>query len=134
MLSYIKKLYFKIKKKEVYVDGQCHQCGHCCRSLCLITSDRKIIKTEKQFIDYCKSNKDFERFEIIDKRDDCLIFKCKLLKDNKCSDYENRLPLCKTYPSRELFFSGFNTNPSCGYTIRTGKSFEHFLKKHKVKK
>ena len=56
-----------------------------------------------------------------------LIFACKLVQENGlCSDYENRLEMCKKYPVKRLRFKPI-FHEGCGFFIKENK-FENYLK------
>jgi Fe-S-cluster containining protein len=84
--------------------------------------------TEKEFEFMIRLFPKYRRFQIIGKdENDNLIFGCKLLNgEGLCSDYKNRLKMCKDYPSRRLNAGG-ELYKDCGYKIVFDKSFQDYL-------
>ena len=57
-----------------------------------------------------------------------LIFACKLVtKDGLCSDYAHRLPMCRKYPAKRIFYPA-KLHDGCGYKVNI-KSFKDYLNK-----
>lgn len=101
--------------------NHCNQCGSCCKAIPVNKNIEEIKQYHKKYPD----NYDFkfivENFTQITKEDAFIInpslkerfdklpeelkhtentsfFTCKKLKDNKCTSYEERPPLCSSYP------------------------------------
>ena len=57
------------------------------------------------------------------------IFACKLVNDDgTCSDYKNRLRMCKNYPAKKIMFNGI-MHDGCGYTVHKKEFKDYLLKK-----
>ncbi len=127
LISYLK---LKFKHHEVYFEGQCLQCGNCCRHIYLFENSGKIIKSRRQFNKLLKKHPDHDRFEIVAKDNGGLVFKCNwLTEEDTCKDHENRLQLCRNYPSKVMYYTNFTTGEYCGYRLKTGASFSKVLTK-----
>lgn len=130
MFDFIKSLFYEFlsefvpEKLSYEITGECKKCGKCCNYMYSIDT-----YTEKEFkimqIIYPK----YKRFYIKGKDDDGnLIFACKLVtKDGLCSDYKNRLRMCKNYPAKRVGYLA-QLHEGCGYKVNV-KTFEQYLKK-----
>jgi hypothetical protein len=38
--------------------------------------------------------------------------------DNLCTCYESRLPLCRNYPNKSLYYQGGWLRPDCGFSFK----------------
>ncbi len=76
-----------------------------------------------------------QRFEIIGRDSQgYLLFSCNwCMDDGSCSEYQQRLPLCRNYPESSLIFAGGRLLPDCGYrfveVVPFAKVLERELKK-----
>jgi Fe-S-cluster containining protein len=116
--------------------GKCIRCGMCCRAICLKYSKKEMKRAdyseERAFI--LKNWKSISRKkaleinpylgslieEYIKGKVKLYWYTCKFLKDdNTCSDYENRLPICRGYPWYGLDPKGqeFLYGEHCGYKV-----------------
>ena len=112
------------------LEGQCRQCGRCCRNIVFynenkpITEDddlNKLIKEDRHLISFYVSGKN-EKGE--------LLFTCKSLgEDNKCRHYWFRSLYCRRYPLVKSLKTGQYLQPEdyCGYKIVPVKSFKDYL-------
>ncbi len=112
------------------LEGQCRQCGRCCRNIVFyndnkpITEDddlNKLIKEDRHLISFYVSGKN-EKGE--------LLFTCKSLgEDNKCRYYWFRSLYCRRYPLVKSLKTGQYLQPEdyCGYKIVPVKSFKDYL-------
>lgn len=116
--------YFVPEKVLYKITGECKKCGRCCNYMYSYDT-----YTEKEFKIMQFLFPAYKRFYIKGKDDEGnLIFACKLVtKDGLCSDYEHRLPMCKNYPSKRVFYPA-KLHEGCGYKVNI-KSFEDYLKK-----
>ncbi len=116
--------YFVPEKVEYEIQGECRKCGKCCRYMYSFDS-----YTEKEFKFMQFLFPSYRRFYIKGKDDKGnLIFACKYVTDNGlCSVYEKRLPMCKKYPSKKIFYPA-KLHEGCGYKI-VKKSFNDYLQK-----
>ena len=102
--------------------------GFCCQNI-YIKHDRKVLKNEKEFYNLNQKGKYLD-FEIIDKDDTGLVFKCKLLDEvtNLCKNHKARDFICRRYPQEEIFAFGAKLANGCGYKFEPIDSFEDVLK------
>ncbi len=127
--SLISNRYYDYKAKKVIetvdykIIGACKQCGQCCKK---IFSTNLYYKGEFDLMQ--KDYPEFKRFEILGiSEQKKLVFWCKMLgEDNKCSDYENRLDLCKKYPFEKVNKGRLFNN--CGFKKIPVKEFSEYLK------
>jgi Fe-S-cluster containining protein len=84
--------------------------------------------TEKEFNLTAKIFPKYKRFKIIGKDNyNNLIFACNLIDENGlCTDYKNRLKMCKKYPGPAINGGG-ELHKNCGYKIIPEKSFREYL-------
>ena len=112
------------------LEGQCKQCGRCCRNIVFYNDNRpitedddlnKLIKEDRHLISFYVSGKN-EKGE--------LLFTCKSLgEDNKCRHYWFRSLYCRRYPLVKSLKTGQYLQPEdyCGYKIVPVKSFKDYL-------
>lgn len=114
--------YFVPEKVEYEIQGECKKCGKCCRYMYSFDT-----YTEKEFKFMQFLFPSYRRFYIKGKDDKGnLIFACKYVTDEGlCSVYEKRLPMCKKYPSKKIFYPA-KLHEGCGYKI-VKKSFNDYL-------
>ena len=116
--------YFVPKKLGYKITGECKKCGKCCTYMySLDTFDEEEFKI-MQFI-----YPGYKRFYVKGKdAEGNLIFACKLLgEDGLCTDYKKRLPLCKKYPVKKIYYNG-KLHEGCGFSIEPEVEFENLLK------
>ncbi len=115
--------YFVPEKVEYEIQGECKKCGKCCRYMYSFDT-----YTEKEFKFMQFLFPSYRRFYIKGKDDKGnLIFACKYVTDEGlCSVYEKRLPMCKKYPSKKIFYPA-KLHEGCGYKI-VKKSFNDYLR------
>ena len=132
-LNKLKQFYYsKVLKKKYFRTGECRKCGACCRNI-YVRHKNKIIQTEEEF-ENIKKYDDYIFYKIvkvIGKDDFGLIFECtKFDKEkNLCTNHKNRPPICKNYPSEEIFSFGACLEDNCGYFFTPVISFEEVFKK-----
>lgn len=116
--------YFVPEQVEYEIQGECKKCGKCCRYMYSFDT-----YTEKEFKFMQFLFPSYRRFYIKGKDDKGnLIFACKYVTDEGlCSVYEKRLPMCKKYPSKKIFYPA-KLHEGCGYKI-VKKSFNDYLQK-----
>ena len=115
----MRRLRALILRSEVKVLGQCNICGECCHDI-LLHDRGRWLKSERAFRKLCERKPGHERFEITG-RDDWghLVFRCTLQgADNFCTCYEDRLPVCRTYPSKSLYYQGGWLRQDCGFSFK----------------
>ena len=115
--------YFVPEKVEYEIQGECKKCGKCCRYMYSFDT-----YTEKEFKFMQFLFPSYRRFYIKGNDDKGnLIFACKYVTDEGlCSVYEKRLPMCKKYPSKKIFYPA-KLHEGCGYKI-VKKSFNDYLR------
>lgn len=124
-MNFFKYLLNRFQKPIYKLEGECRQCGECCKNIyCVDTysiTDFKIT----QFI-----YPQFKRFKPV-KIDTTgnLILECTLLSsDNKCTVYDNRLKMCKMYPN--ILYGSLGHLPEhCGYKLVPIVPFENLLER-----
>ena len=116
--------YFVPEKVEYKIEGECKKCGKCCRYMYSFDT-----YTEKEFKFMQFLFPSYRRFYIRGKDESGnLIFACKYVtEEGLCSVYEKRLPMCKRYPEKKIYYPG-KLHEGCGYKI-VKKTFEEYLKK-----
>lgn len=112
------------------LEGQCRQCGRCCRNIVFYSENKPI--TELDDLDsLTKQDKHLRNFYVSDKTENGeLLFTCKSLdKDNKCKYYWFRSLYCRRYPLVKSLKTGQYLQPEdyCGYKIVPVKSFNDYL-------
>lgn len=129
MLDLIKSIYYEFisnfvpEKLSYRVVGECKKCGKCCNYMY-----SKDTYTEKEFKIMQMIYPKYKRFYIKGKDSEGnLIFACKLVtKDGLCSDYKNRLRMCKNYPAKKINYPA-KLHEGCGYKVIV-KNFDDYLK------
>lgn len=119
LIGFFRYVRARILKRDVEVVGMCRLCGNCCRGV-LLKDRERWIKTEKQFEQLCEDSPGHTRFKIIDKNEEGYLgFACTMLgEDNLCSCHEERLDLCRDYPSKALYYQGGWTGDDCGFSFK----------------
>lgn len=116
--------YFVPQKQNYEITGECKKCGKCCNYMYSVDT-----YTEKEFEIMQKIFPKYKRFYIKGKDEyGNLIFACKLVTpEGLCSDYKNRLRMCKNYPVKKLRFYA-KLHDGCGYKINY-KKFSEYIEK-----
>lgn len=130
LLGFLRFLRLQLMGKTVLVTGHCTNCGKCCRSISLEHSEGWL-RDEKKFAAITVDYPEYKRFEIIGKDSQgFLLFRCSwLTTEGLCRDHEKRLPLCRNFPEKSLFFCGGSLPSGCGYSLSEVVPFEKELKK-----
>lgn len=115
----IRRFYhLRILKRKYYRSGKCIQCGCCCENI-YVRHHGKVIQTKEEFEQIKKADdySFYKHISIINKDDFGLIFSCDKFdkKLRLCTDHKNRPPICKNYPSEEIFSFGAQLQDKCGY-------------------
>ena len=127
-MDLLKSLYFEflsyfIPQKISYrIEGNCIQCGECCKQIrCYGLRNEKELKIMQFFFP------GYKNLYIKDKDENGeLILSCRHLNENNtCNIYKNRPIFCRTYPKRKI---NYNTEmiDGCGYKI-IKKEFKDYL-------
>jgi uncharacterized protein len=124
----IRSLLLHLRGKSILVTGSCRQCGSCCRSISL-EGRHGWLRSEKAFQEIIEDYPEYGRFVIIGKdTDGFLLFSCNWhTAEGGCSDYENRLSLCRKFPESSLVFAGGRLPPTCGYGFAEVVPFKKVL-------
>lgn len=127
-LGFITYIRHKLTGKEYFISGACHRCGQCCR-LINLKYHKGWIRSRSQFQELLDIQPEYRRFSIVSKdKLGYLQFTCSLIDDlHGCSEYENRLDICKRYPSKSLLLCGGRLLTNCGYFITEVKPFRKYL-------
>lgn len=130
MLGLVRYLYLKIKGKTVIVAGKCHACGTCCKSIS-IEGPRGWLRSTADLSKIIHDFPEYDRFIVIGRDNQgYLLFRCTMLSaQNHCTCYENRLPICKSFPDPALVFMGGQVPDGCGYTFKTVVPFRKIFNK-----
>lgn len=114
--------YFVEERVSYEVTGECKKCGKCCNYMYSFDT-----YTEREFKIMQFLYPAYKRFYIRGKDEDGnLIFACKYVtEEGLCSVYKNRLPMCKKYPAKRIFYKA-DLHEGCGYKV-VEKSFEDYL-------
>ena len=117
--------YFVPEKIEYEITGECKKCGKCCNYMYSVDT-----YTEKEFKIMQFLFPKYKRFYIKGKDEEGnLIFACKLVTpEGLCSDYKNRLRMCKNYPAKKILYPG-KLHEGCGYKVNI-KNFDDYLDKN----
>lgn len=128
-------LWLRLRGKSILVTGSCHGCGRCCRAICLEGSEGWL-RSEKSFQRVVKKYPEYKRFAISGRDSQgYLLFRCTWsMADGSCSDYEQRLPLCRNYPESSLIFAGGRLLPGCGYRFAEVVPFARILRRELQRK
>ena len=129
MLDFLKSIYYEFlsnfvpEKLSYEITGECKKCGKCCNYMYSVDT-----YTEKEFKIMQFLFPKYKRFYIKGKDEEGnLIFACKLVTpDGLCSDYKNRLRMCKNYPAKKISYPG-KLHDGCGYIVNK-KEFKDYLK------
>lgn len=130
MLDFIKAIYYEFlsnfvpQRVNYRLEGQCKACGDCCRKIyCVDTysvTDFELLK---------KIAPKYKRFKVAEiDENGFIVLSCTLLgSDGKCSDYKNRLGLCKRYPHNVDRFLNPKLHDRCGFRIVSDEKFSDYL-------
>ncbi|CCH49690.1 YkgJ family cysteine cluster protein [Pseudodesulfovibrio piezophilus] len=105
--------------RDVEIVGHCLFCGKCCHDILL--KDGHWLKKMRDFEKLCAREPEHKRF-IPTGRGDLghLVFRCSMQGDDGlCVCYENRLPLCRNYPSESIYYKGGWIRPDCGFRFKS---------------
>ena len=112
------------------LEGQCRQCGRCCRNI-VFYNENKPITEDDNLEKLIKQDKYLRKFYVSGKNENGeILFTCKALGiDNKCKYYRFRSLYCRRYPLVKSLKTGQYLQPEdyCGYKIVPVKSFKDYL-------
>lgn len=114
--------YFVPEKLTYKITGGCLKCGKCCNYMYSVDT-----YTEKEFKIMQMIFPKYKRFYIKGKDEyGNLIFACKLVTpEGLCSDYKNRLRMCRKYPARSIKYPA-KLHEGCGYQVEQ-KLFKNYI-------
>ena len=130
MFDMLKAIYYEFlsefvpEKLSYEITGECKKCGKCCNYMYSMDT-----YTEKEFKIMQMIYPKYKRFYIKGKDEfGNLIFACKLVTpEGLCSDYKNRLRMCKNYPAKRISYPA-QLHDGCGYKVNI-KKFEDYMGK-----
>ncbi len=138
--NFIEDIILSIKNRfqssKYVVKGKCKQCGLCCTCI-LFLDENGYIKDEAAFKKLQKKHLIYRYFFPNGKVENeagnltgAILFKCRHLKNKKCSIYWFRPVFCRDYPSinREFVERGGTTLDNCGFYFEPDKKFNEYLK------
>ena len=111
-------------------------CGECCKNI-LFSNENGYIKNEDDFKIMQKNHLIYRFFspngKVQNKGEElngAILFKCKFLKNNRCSIYLFRPIFCRDYPSinKKFIQMGGTTLDNCGFKFEPDKKFIEYLK------
>jgi len=122
-----------VLRSEVEIIGQCAMCGCCCRDI-LMRDGRKWMTSRRQFEKLCKSEPGYSRFRITGKDEKGrLSFTCTIQgEDNFCTSYDSRLPLCRNYPSKSLYYQGGWLRSDCGFSFKAKRFRDAWMRRRRA--
>lgn len=132
--TWVNILVLKLSGRDIVKTGKCNYCGACCRNINLQLCG-KWLRKEHEFYQLIKELPQYKRFYItgVD-RQGFLQFNCSFQdKDGSCSDYQDRLDICKSFPDKSLVLCGGIVPENCGYSLQVGISFSKRLLKAQKK-
>ena len=129
-MGFLRFFLLKIRRKEISIIGKCEGCGSCCNMIHL-RYEKGWIYTLEQFEEVKAEMPEYNRFIPVNQDKFGLIqFTCSwLTSENVCSNYEERLAICRKYPTKSLYFCGGILLKDCGYSFQEVVPFERYLKK-----
>lgn len=112
------------------LEGECNQCGECCRNLTLSNAG-KLIRNEDEFQALVTRYAEYRIFQprYRDPIEQVLYFNCSMLgEDNRCRAYAQRPRVCRIYPNSKMFDLGARLPEACGYHLATESEFAAVLR------
>ncbi len=128
IIRFFRKKINRLRGMSYIREGECFQCGRCCRMIVLV-SEGGIITTEEEFNQLKEVFPEYRRFKMKERDEDGLLrFTCKYVgEDNRCGDYYGRPSICRAYPNEELFVKGGVIASHCGYKFYPVEDFSKVL-------
>ncbi len=128
--GFIDALWLRLRGRELLVTGHCNCCGACCRQLSLHGADGWM-RREEEFAALLRRSPEYRRFRLLGRDDEgFLLFDCTWCGDDGlCRDYDNRLPLCRSFPEKNLRFCGGSLPAGCGFRFSEVRPFRGVLAK-----
>lgn len=126
----LKFIHSKILGRKYMRRGKCKSCGKCCTGI-HIRHAKNFIKDEEEFEKLKKLHYFYNFLEIVEKNELGLVFACTKLdrETGKCTVYNQRAVLCRTYPQEDIFMLGGIISEECGFYFEPIHSFEEVFEK-----
>lgn len=137
--NFIEDAFLSLKNKftssKYVIKGKCKQCGKCCTCI-LFSNEKGYIKNEEDFKILQKKHLIYNFFypngQVTGEGEEvegAFMFKCKFLKNNKCSIYLIRPIFCRDYPAinKKFIEMGGTTLDECGFRFEPDKKFKDYL-------
>ncbi len=111
-------------------------CGECCKNI-LFSNECGYVKDDETFKEMQKKHLIYSFFSkngIVqnegEELEGAILFKCRFLKNNRCSIYFIRPIFCRDYPSinKKFIQMGGTTLDNCGFRFEPDKKFIEYLK------
>lgn len=126
----------RFRRKTPRLEGECNQCGDCCRNLTL-TDTNGLLTSETAFEALLQRRPEYRIFRLRyqDPLDQVLYFQCSQLgDDNLCQAYGDRPRICRIYPNPRMFAHGARLPQACGYRLAPDSEFQSILRSEKARK
>lgn len=109
-------------------------CGNCCRDIVLYHGGRWITN-EKQLKELCRDDPGAERMVCTGRDDEgVLTFTCSALtEEGFCSVHEDRMSLCRNYPTKGLYYRGGWLDARCGYSFKVTRFRDVIMHRKRVR-
>ena len=126
----------RLTSSRYVIKGKCKKCGACCRNI-LFSNERGYVKDEETFKEMRKKRLIYRLFSPNgyvngegEELEGAILFKCKCLKNNKCSIYYLRPIFCRDYPAinKKFIETGGRTLDNCGFYFEPDKKFSEYLR------
>lgn len=123
-----------VLQREVEIIGQCRLCGNCCHGI-LLKDGASILRSKRQYERLCEVSPKHRWFDIIGKDDfGNLEFACSRRGDDGlCTCYEDRLQLCKDYPTKSLYYQGGWIGGDCGFSFKAVTFRDVFMRRKRAR-
>lgn len=135
IVSLIHSMWLRLSGRDYIITGECSMCGCCCQRINL-KYRRGWIRRESQFHELIEQIPEYSRFSVLpeEQTGTYLNFSCSWYDPQYgCSDYDNRLDICRNYPGKSLPVQGGKLLPGCGYRFKEGIPFDRRLAKEMKK-
>lgn len=116
--GWLRHLRLRLQGRELLLSGKCRRCGSCCARI-QIQQGRRWLRSKRAFRKLVKNYPEYGRFNIVGRDSHgLLLFACSWLQpDNTCLNHEQRLGICRSFPTKGIFFCGAQLPHGCGYRV-----------------